>query len=100
MKTIGHTFYEKLEFDKNGRCLNDNFTNYPIPGIRDLPEFMEVDFVEVKDPITPYVGKSIGEIACNCASPAIAMAIHQATGIYLRHWPFRPHVVLEALNSK
>ncbi len=99
MKTIGHTFYEKLEFAKDGRCLNANFTNYPIPGIKDLPEFFEVDFVEVKDPTTPYVGKSIGELACNGASPAIAMAINDAVGIWLREWPFRPDKVLAALEK-
>ncbi|MCD6413970.1 MAG: molybdopterin-dependent oxidoreductase [Elusimicrobia bacterium] len=100
LKTIGHTFYEALEFGKTGKCLNDNFTNYPIPGIKDVPEFFEVDFVEVKDPITPYVGKSIGELSCDGASACIGLAINDATGIWLDSWPFRPDRVLKELEKQ
>ena len=99
LKTIGHTFYEALEFDKNGKCLNANFSNYPIQSIKDLPEFFEVELIEVADNITPYVGKSIGEISCNGASACIAVAINDAAGIWLRHWPFRPEKILTALKS-
>ncbi|PID59111.1 molybdopterin-dependent oxidoreductase Mo/Fe-S-binding subunit [candidate division KSB3 bacterium] len=100
MKTIGHSFYEALEFDAHGRCLNANYTGYPIPGIEDLPEEFDVDLVEIHDPITPYVGKSISEIACNGASACIALAINQALGIWLREWPFRPEKVLAALEQR
>ena len=64
----------------------------------DLPEEFEVDLVEIDDPITPYVGKSISEVACNGASACIGLAINQATGIWLREWPFRPEKVLAALE--
>ncbi len=100
MKTIGHSFYEALEFDDKGKSLNANYTGYPIPNIEDMPAEFDVDLLEVEDPITPYVGKSIGEIACNGASICIALAIHEATGIWLREWPFRPEKVLAALEKK
>ncbi len=98
LKTIGHSFYEALEFDEHGNCLNANYTGYPIPGIEDLPEEFDVDLVEIDDPITPYVGKSISEVACNGASACIGLAIHQAAGIWLREWPFRPEKVLAELE--
>jgi len=100
LKTIGHTFYEALEFDENGRCRNANYTGYPIPNIADLPEEFDVDLVEIDDPLTPYVGKSISEVACNGASACIALAINQATGIWLRDWPFRPEKVLTELEKE
>lgn len=100
MKTIGHTFYEALEFDESGRCRNANYTNYPIPSIADLPREFDVELVEIDDPLTPYVGKSISEIACNGASASIALAINQATGIWLRDWPFRPEKVLAELGKQ
>lgn len=100
LKTIGHTFYEALQFDGNGRCLNANFTGYPIPNIEDLPEEFDVELVEVIDPITPYVGKSISEIACNGASAAIGIAIHDAVGVWIRSWPFTPDKILQALENK
>ncbi len=99
MKTIGHSLYEALEFDANGRCLNPNYTGYPIPNIGDMPEEFEVELIEIDDPITPYVGKSISEIACNGASACIALAIHQAAGIWLRDWPFRPECILAELEK-
>lgn len=100
MKTIGHTLYEAMEFDKTGRCLNSNFTNYPIQNINDLPEDFEVDLIEVADSITPYVGKSIGEVACDGAAACIALAINDAVGIWMRHWPFRPEKILTQLSKK
>ncbi len=100
IKTIGHTFYEALEFDGKGKCINANFSGYPIPGIGDLPDEFEVDLVEVSDPITPYVGKSISEIACNGASACIGIAINNALGIWLRSWPFRPDKILKELDNK
>lgn len=100
MKTIGHSLYEALEFDQNGQALNAHYTGYPIPNIADLPQEFEVELVEIADPITPYVGKSISEIACNGASVCIALAVNQATGIWLRDWPFRPDRVLAALEAR
>ncbi|MFH1957168.1 MAG: molybdopterin cofactor-binding domain-containing protein [bacterium] len=100
LKTIGHTFYEAMEFDKTGKCLNSNFTNYPIQNINDLPDDFEVELIEVADDITPYVGKSIGELACDGASACIALAINDACGIWMRHWPFRPEKILTQLSKK
>ena len=100
LKTIGHSFYEALEFDAQGKCLNPNYTGYPIPNIEDLPEEFEVELVEIADEITPYVGKSISEIACNGASACIALALNQAAGIWLRDWPFRPEKVLAELERQ
>lgn len=100
LKTIGHSFYEALEFDKNGNCLNANYTAYPIPNIEDLPEEFDVDLVEIDDPITPYGGKSIAEIGCDGASACIALAINQATGIWLRDWPFRAEKILTELENQ
>ena len=100
MKTIGHTFYEELVFDDKGHCLNPNFSGYPIPGIADMPEEFDVDLIEVADPITPYVGKSISEIACNGASAAIGIALHNAAGIWMRSWPFTPEKILNELKAR
>ncbi len=99
MKTIGHSLYEAVEFNEKGICLNADFTNYPVPGIKDLPEEIDVELIEVDDRITPYVGKSISEIACNGAAACIAMAVNDALGIWLREWPFRPEKLLAALEE-
>jgi putative selenate reductase molybdopterin-binding subunit len=53
----------------------------------------------VEDEVGPFGAKSVSEIALNGAAPAIAIAIHDATGAWLRQWPFTPERVLRALGK-
>jgi putative selenate reductase molybdopterin-binding subunit len=99
LKTIGHSLYEEMILNQHGRCLNPNFTDYKVPTIGDLPEDFKAILVYTDDPFGPFGGKSISEIACNGAAPAIASAIHDATGIWLRDWPFTPERILRALGK-
>ena len=48
---------------------------------------------------TPFGAKSISEIGVNGAAPAIATAIHDACGIWLREWHFTPEKILTALEK-
>lgn len=98
LKAIGHALYEELLFDDSGRCLNPNFLDYKIPGIREVPPDYRVEFVPVDDPVGPYGGKSVSEISLNGAAPAIAAAIHDAAGVWVREWPFTPERVLRAMG--
>jgi len=98
LKTIGHSLFEEMILDGQGRCLNANLLDYRVPMIHDLPgEFRSV-LVETTDPFGPYGSKSVSEIACNGAAPAIAAAIHDATGIWMRSWPFSAEKILRALG--
>jgi putative selenate reductase molybdopterin-binding subunit len=97
LKTIGHTLFEEMILDERGTCLNANLRDYKVPMIGDVPEDFRAELVETDDPYGPYGGKSVSEIACNGAAPAIAAAIHDAVGIWLRRWPFTPEKVLAAL---
>jgi putative selenate reductase molybdopterin-binding subunit len=98
MKAVGHSLWEEMLFDEAGRCLNPNFLDYKIPGIKEVPPDFRVEFVPVADPVGPYGGKSISEISLNGAAPAIAIAIHDACGAWVREWPFTPERVLRALG--
>jgi putative selenate reductase molybdopterin-binding subunit len=101
MKSIGHSLTEKMEFDSTGKCLNPNFLDYKIPTIKDLPADFRAETVFVDDPIGPPFGaKSISEIATNGAAPAIAAAIFDAAGIWVREYPFTAEKVLKALKEK
>jgi len=98
LKTIGHTLFEGLVLDEQGHCLNANFLDYRVPMIRDLPGEFRAVLVQTDDPYGPYGGKSVSEISCNGAAPAIAAAIHDAAGVWMRSWPFTPEKVLRALG--
>jgi len=99
LKTIGHSLFEELRLDAQGRCLNPNLLDYHVPMIGDLPGEIHVGLIETTDPFGPYGGKSVSEIACNGAAPAIAAAIHDATGVWMRSWPFTPEKILRALGA-
>ncbi len=99
LKSIGHSLYEEMKFDKSGRCLNADLRSYGVPMIGDLPQDFVARLIYTKDPFGPFGGKSVSEIAVNGAAPAIAVAIHDAVGIWLRDWPFTPEKVLRALGK-
>jgi putative selenate reductase molybdopterin-binding subunit len=98
LKAIGHSLYEEMILDENGRCLNANLLDYKVPMINDLPEDFHSELVFTDDPFGPFGGKSVGEISVNGAAPVIAIAIHNATGKWIRQWPFTPEKILKALG--
>jgi putative selenate reductase molybdopterin-binding subunit len=84
--------------DEDGRCVNASLGDYRVPMIVDVPPEFGAELVYTDDPFGPYGGKSVSEIACNGAAPAIASAIHDATGVWIRDWPFSPEKILRALG--
>lgn len=99
LKSVGHSLFEEMVFDDKGRCRNANYWDYKVPMIGDLPEDFHAELVQVDDPLGPYGAKSTSEIAMNGAAPAIASAIHDATGIWVTTWPFTAERVLRALGK-
>jgi putative selenate reductase molybdopterin-binding subunit len=99
LKAIGHSLYEEMILDETGRCLNASLMDYKVPMINDLPEDFRAELVFTEDPFGPFGGKSVGEISSNGAAPVIAIAIHDAIGIWIRKWPFTPEKILTALGK-
>ena len=50
------------------------------------------------DKVGPYGAKSISEIGVKGAAPAIASAIHDACGVWMRSWPMTPEKLLHELG--
>ncbi|MFZ2781325.1 MAG: molybdopterin cofactor-binding domain-containing protein, partial [Rectinemataceae bacterium] len=98
LKSVGHSLWEEMIYDEKGRCLNPNFTDYKIPTIREVPADLHVELMPVEDEVGPFGAKSVSEISVNGAAPAISIAIHDASGAWLREWPFTPERVLKALG--
>lgn len=99
LKSIGHSLYEGIILDKNGKPLNDNLLDYNPPTIYDLPKDFQAPMVFTDDPDGPYGGKSISELATNGAAPALAIAIHNACGVWIRDWPFSAEKILKGLGK-
>jgi putative selenate reductase molybdopterin-binding subunit len=60
---------------------------------------MDVIFVQTDEPSGPFGAKSVSEIAIDGVAPAIASAIHNACGIWMRQVPYTPERVIQALRS-
>lgn len=84
---------------KQGRVLTDQLSTYLIPTIWDIPEKVETVFVEVPDPNGPWGARGVGELPFLTVAPAIAAAIHDATGVWIDEFPFTPERVLRALGK-
>jgi putative selenate reductase molybdopterin-binding subunit len=95
---IGYALTEQMEFTATGRVKNPDLARYKIPGAMDLPP-IRVFLVDSYEPTGPMGAKSIAEIGINGPLPAIANAVHHATGIRLTHPPFTPEKVWRALRA-
>ncbi len=99
LKSIGHSLYEGIEYSEDGIPQNANFTDYCAPMINEMPEDFKVKLIDIDDIEGPYGAKSISEIATNGAAPAIAIAIHDAVGVWCRSWPFTAEKILKELGK-
>jgi CO/xanthine dehydrogenase Mo-binding subunit len=84
---------------KDGRVLTDQLSTYLIPTILDIPVSVESVIVEVPDPNGPWGARGLGELPLLPVAPAIAAAIHDATGVWIDEFPFTPERVLRALGK-
>lgn len=70
-----------------------------IPYIKDVPDDIELHYVETYRPTGPYGASGVGEAPLTAPHPAILNAIYDATGARITKVPARPPVVLEALKN-
>jgi len=96
---IGWALNEEYIYGKDGRLQNTVFLDYRIPVASDLPPIDTV-IVEVPNPGHPYGVRGVGETGITPPLPAIANAIHAATGVRLRHLPMTPPKILAAMKAK
>ncbi|MEP0806226.1 MAG: xanthine dehydrogenase family protein [Chloroflexota bacterium] len=94
----GYAIQEEYK-TKNGYVLTDQLSTYLIPTVLDIPEKVETVLVEVQDPNGPWGARGVGELPYLPVAPAIAAAIHNATGVWIDEFPFTPERVLRALGK-
>ena len=85
---ISHALFEEVTFDESG-ITTDDWISYPIPTMSDIPEIKVVLLNNPK--IGTYGGGS--EAPNALAAPAIAAALHDATGKVIRRLPMKPAYV-------
>jgi len=91
---VSHALFDEVSFNESGVTTEDWIT-YPIPTMADIPEIKVVLLNNPK--VGTYGGGS--EAANALAAPAIAAALHDATGKMIRQLPMKADRVQAALKA-
>ena len=70
-----------------------------IPYIKDIPDNMEVIYVETPRPEGPFGAAGVGEMTLTTPHAAVINAIYNACGVRITHLPALPEKVLAALKA-
>lgn len=94
---VGMGLFEETIYDpRNGHPVNDNFADYIVPTIADMPQ-IDVHFLDIPDYLlNEYGTRGIGEIGLAGVAPAITAAVYHATGVRLRQVPVKIEDLLGA----
>ena len=92
---IGMALTEEVSYSVRGRSRGRSFMTYKLPTRLDIPQ-IRIAFEPSFEPTGPFGAKSIGEVAINTPSPAIASAVAHAAGAYVRELPITPERILRA----
>ena len=95
----GETILEDVQFDDKGRLLNPNLHGYMMMSIKDAPEIFS-GLVDSYEPRGPFGAKEIGEGSTLPVLGAVAHAIANATGVWIKDLPITPEKILNAMRKK
>lgn len=95
---LGQALSEETQYHE-GLPLRPNFLDYRVPTFADSPP-IDVTLVESIDPLGPFGAKEASEGGLHSVPPAVAAAIHDATGLRMRTLPITPDRLLEALHQQ
>ena len=84
----------------SGRLANPSLMDYRVPGAGDFACAIHPILVESNDPTGPFGAKGVGEPPLIGIAPAVANAIHNASGVRLRQLPMTAERVLNALKER
>ena len=93
------TVLEDVQFDEKGRILNPNLHGYLMMTIKDAPEIFS-GLVDSYEPRGPFGAKEIGEGSTLPVLGAVAHAIANATGVWIKDLPITPEKILKVLAGK
>jgi isoquinoline 1-oxidoreductase beta subunit len=90
---LSSVLHERLTI-KDGEVQQSNFHDYHLLHMSDIPELMQVEFVERDAPPS-----GLGEIGNPWVAAAVANAVYRLTGKRLTHMPFTPERVKQTLSA-
>jgi CO/xanthine dehydrogenase Mo-binding subunit len=97
-QALGYALLEHFQV-RDGHILTPYFSTYLLPTVLDMPTEVVPVILELADPNGPYGARGVAEMALVPFAPAVAAAIHDATGVWLSQQPMTPERVLAALHG-
>ena len=98
VQALGYAHCEEMVYDVQGHSLATDFGKYHIYRADEMPQ-LEVGFVETYEPSGPFGAKAVAEIPKDGVAPALASAIYDALGLFIRETPYTPERVWRAIQS-
>lgn len=95
---LGYALYENIII-KDGKMLNAGFRDYRMLTALDMPK-VTTKFDYPPDPEGPFGAKECGEGTTAPIAPAIANAVHMATGLHITQLPLDPESIWRMLKEK
>jgi CO/xanthine dehydrogenase Mo-binding subunit len=98
VQALGWATCERM-IASGGRVLTPSLSTYLMPTIDDVPQQVKAIIVERPDPRGPWGVRGMGEMPFIPLAPALAAAVHDATGVWFDELPLTPERVSEGLAS-
>ncbi len=99
VQALGYAVMEHL-ISKEGRIVNPYLSSYLIPTVLDVPLEVKSVILEYADPIGPFGARGMAEMPLIPLAPAIAAAVHDATGVWINDLPMTPDRVVARLREQ
>jgi len=96
---LGHSLYEQVLMDDQGRIRNLGAIDYRIVTTKDMPEKLLTGMIENEDGPGPKGAKGVSEGAILCTAPALGAAVADAIGVIIRDLPLTPERIWHAINE-
>ncbi len=97
-QALGYALLEDFQV-RDGRAVTPYFSTYLLPTVLDMPPEVYPIILELADHEGPFGARGVAEMALVPFAPAVAAAIHDATGVWLTQQPMTPERVLSALQA-
>jgi CO/xanthine dehydrogenase Mo-binding subunit len=97
IQSVGYAVLENF-VEKDGLVLTPSLSTYLVPTSADIPAEIKTIVLEIPDPRGPWGARGLGEVMNMCLAPAVADAVHAATGVWFNEFPLTPERVLRGLE--
>jgi len=98
--SLGSALYEEMLTDQaTGLPLNGNLLEYRVPSIKDVPDNIEVYFIEKPKEYGVYGAHGLGEPPMGPPGATIANAVHNAIGVWFDELPITRTRIAAALKQ-